>query len=369
MPKVGLMLRHVADPGGISVFTINALRRWVQERPEIEFHALYSDEEQKKDFADLDVTHTVLRSRNKFAWDQIWVPRYARAHSLDLILNAKLSVPLFSGAKKVFCLPGMEQFEVAHVFPLVDRIYTRIMMRRFCRRADAIITHTEIGKRDIVRHMGISAEKIKVVPHGVHAWLKPADQSEINRIREAYSLDCRYILFVGGLNPVKNLANLIRAFEIVAREDSDVKLALAGFKRWGHGPILEFIESSPCNARVERLGFVPDSSLRALYSGATCYVLPSWYEGFGIPILEAMACGAPVVTTERGCSPEVEGDAALFVDPADPANIADAIMSFLDNPELAEEFRRKGIIHASGYTWDRTARGIAHVIDQTLAAG
>lgn len=366
MPKVGLMLRHVSDPGGITVFTLNVVRRLVEELPGYEFHALYRSERQKELLSELELTHTILPSKSKLFWDQIAVPQYARARSLDVVFNGKLSVPLLSGKKTVFCLPGLEQFEVSEIFPLMDRAYTRVTMPLYCKNADAIITHTQTGKEHIVNHMDVNPQKVHVVPHGVHEWLERASCEDIDEIRKKYSLLGKYVLFLGGLNPLKNLRNLVRAFEIVAENDTNVQLALAGFKRWGHGPILKDIEESRHADRIRLLGFVPDEDLAALYSGAVCYVLPSWYEGFGIPILEAMACGTPVVTTERGCCPEVAGNAAILVDPAEPPSIARGILSFMTDPEKVRSHRERGLKRASEFTWRRTARGVAEVID-TLA--
>ena len=160
------------------------------------------------------------------------------------------------------------------------------------------------------------------MPHGVDRYLRPAPEAAKAALRDKLGLARPYILFLGGITPLKNIGNLLRAFARVATTH-DVDLVLAGFKRWSFEQELAPIGELGLEDRVKYVGYVADEDLAALYSAAECLALPSWYEGFGIPIVEAMACGCPVVTSSgRHAAPEVAGGAAILVDPADPASIA-----------------------------------------------
>jgi hypothetical protein len=169
-------------------------------------------------------------------------------------------------------------------------------------------------------------------------------------------------MFLGGIAPLKNMANLLRAFALLSRK-RNIDLVLAGFKRFGFQKDLELIPQLGLRERVKFVGYVPDEELAALYSGAECFTLPSWYEGFGIPIVEAMACGCPVVTSSgRHACPEVSGGAAVLVEPSDPSAIAEGIERVLDDPALRAEMIKKGFVQAAKFDWETTGRLTAEVI-------
>ena len=235
-------------------------------------------------------------------------------------------MPLLGKVPTLIVVPGREQLAMARVFPWYNRIYNRLSVPAFCRSATALITHTQIGKEDCMM-MGAKAENIYVVPHGVDRYLRPAPEAAKAALKTKLGLTRPYILFLGGITPLKNIVNLLRAFaRVVATHDVD--LVLAGFKRWSFEKELAPIGELGLEGRVKYVGYVPDEELAALYSAAECLALPSWYEGFGIPIVEAMACGCPVVTSSgRHAAPEVAGGAALLVDPADPESIAAGLES------------------------------------------
>ncbi len=360
-PKVGVMLRHVTAPGGVTVFTKRVMRYLLTHPDGIEYHLLYSDDAQREVFADLPATHVVLRDPARLRWDQVTAPRYAEEHGLALLFNPKFSVPLFSSVPTLIVIPGREQLAMAHVFPWYNRIYNSISVPAFCRSATALITHTQVGKEDCVM-MGASPERVHVVPHGVDTYLRPVPEAAKTALRDKLGLPRPYILFLGGISPLKNIGNLLRAFALVGATHN-VDLVLAGFKRWSFERELAPIRELGLEERVKYVGYVADEDLAALYSGAECLALPSWYEGFGIPILEAMACGCPVVTSSgRHAAPEVAGGAALLVDPADPGAIAAGLSQVLDDPKLRAELIAKGLVRGPRFNWDNTGRLTAEVV-------
>jgi glycosyltransferase involved in cell wall biosynthesis len=239
------------------------------------------------------------------------------------------------------------------------------MLPVFCRSATAIVTCTETGKQDILRLTGGDPAHVHVVAPGVDPSLRPATAAAKAALRQRYALPRPYILFLGGISPLKNLGNLLRAITLLPPALS-VDLVVAGFQRWLFESDLGLIRSLRLGSRVHQVGFVPDADLPALYSAAECLVLPSWYEGFGIPIVEAMACGCPVVTSERGCGPEVAAGAACLVDPASPEGIADGIRQVLTDSSLRERHIAAGFRRAAQFDWDVSNRQLAGLITTLL---
>jgi glycosyltransferase involved in cell wall biosynthesis len=360
------MLRHVTAPGGVTVFTRRVVR-WLLTHPRgVEYHLLYSDPAQREVFADLPGEHVVLADKARIRWDQVTAPRYAEERGLALLFNCKFSVPLAAKVPTLIVIPGREQLAMAHVFPWYNRWYNQLLVPAFCRSAGALITHTEIGREDCIM-MGARPERITVIPHGVDPYLRPASEEAKQALKARLGLTRPYVLFLGGITPLKNIGNLLRAFGRLA-QTHDVDLVLAGFKRWSFERELAPIAELGLQDRVKYVGYVPDEDLAALYSAAECLALPSWYEGFGIPIVEAMSCGCPVVTSSgRHAAPEVAAGAAVLVDPADPGSIAAGLASVLDDPKLRAELVAKGLVRGPQFDWDVTGRRTAEVIESLVA--
>ena len=355
------MLRHIGVPGGITVFTKRVVRYLLTHPDGLEYHLLYSDDSQREVFADLPGTHVVLPDTARLRWDQVTAPRYAEREGLSLLFNPKFSVPLLSSVPTLIVIPGREQLAMARVFPWYNRIYNSVSVPAFCRSATALITHTQIGKEDCMM-MGADPARVFVVPHGVDRYLRPAPEAAKMALQARLGLTRPYILFLGGITPLKNIGNLLRAFALVA-SSHEVDLVLAGFKRWSFERELAPIGELGLEERVRHVGYVADEDLAALYSGARCLALPSWYEGFGIPILEAMACGCPVVTSSgRHAAPEVAGGAALLVDPADPGAIAAGLVRVLDDQALRAELIARGLVRGPQFDWENTGRLTAEVV-------
>jgi glycosyltransferase involved in cell wall biosynthesis len=355
------MLRHVTAPGGVTVFTKRVVRYLLTHPDGIEYHLLYNDAEQKKIFGDLPGVHVVLDDPARLRWDQVTAPRYAEEHRLSLLFNCKFSVPLASRVPTLIVIPGREQLAMARVFPWYNRWYNRLLVPAFCRSATALITHTEIGREDC-EMMGARPESIHVIPHGVDSYLRPATEDAKTSLKARLGLERPYVLFLGGITPLKNIGNLLRGFARLVRTH-DVDLVLAGFKRWSFEKELAPIAELGLEDRVKYVGYVPDEDLAALYSAAECLALPSWYEGFGIPIVEAMACGCPVVTSSgRHAAPEVAAGAAVLVNPADPESIAAGLSQVMDDPKLRADLVAKGLVRGPQFDWETTGRKTAEVI-------
>jgi glycosyltransferase involved in cell wall biosynthesis len=237
------------------------------------------------------------------------------------------------------------------------------------RRVDAIITDSECSQRDIAHYLQVPKEKITVTMLAAARHFRVLSQAESAPALARAGVAPPYILYVGSLEPRKNLLRLLEAYRLVREWSPRWGLVIVGARNaWKSTPVAAAVERYGLQDNVTFTGYVPDEDLPALYNGAGLFCFPSLYEGFGLPVLEAMACGAPVVTSNTSSLPEVAGEAALLVDPYDVEAIAAAMQRVLSEPELAEDLRRRGLARAAEFTWERTARETIAVYERVLEA-
>lgn len=294
-------------------------------------------------------------------WPRLWTHLRLSAEQLvappDVLFVPAHVLPLVHPRRSVVTIHdlGYEHEPAAH--PLAQRLYLRYSTRWNARQATAVLANSEATKRNIVRFCGVPAEKITVVYLGVSPRFAPVtDEARLRAVAARYEVRRPYLLFVGTVQPRKNLGRLLAAFEQARL--AGVQLVLAGKRGWLSADIEATI--ARLGAAVRWAGYVADDDLPALISGARALVLPSLYEGFGLPALEALACGTPVVAAAVASLPEVVGDAGLLVDPLDTAAISAALRRIAGDDALHAELRARGLARAAAWTWQRTA-------EQTLA--
>jgi glycosyltransferase involved in cell wall biosynthesis len=234
--------------------------------------------------------------------------------------------------------------------------YARATMWSAAHRSNCILTVSEASKRDILHFFNIPADKIEVAYNAIEErfWRQPAD-ADIARVRERYQLDHAFVLYVGNIKPHKNLVRLIEAFDGLRRLGfDDLKLLIIGDEISKLPALRRAVHGHKLHKHVRFLGYQPDETLAVLYRLAALFVFPSLYEGFGLPPVEAMASGTPVVTSNVSSLPEVTGDAAVLVDPYDVESIIDGMRRVLTDPALAAEMRRKGALRPREFSWERS---------------
>jgi glycosyltransferase involved in cell wall biosynthesis len=286
------------------------------------------------------------------------VPQDAMFPGIDLWHATEHLAPRLRRIRSVFTLHDLIfRFDPGSHLPL-NRIYLNTMMPRFLRAADAVIAVSECSKRDAVHLYNTPAEKIHVIPEGVDAHFRPVrDRARLAQVREQYGLPDHFVLFVGTIEPRKNLPVLFEALASRRARGLDMwPLVIVGKPGWLVEPILARITELGLQDWVYRTGFVPDDDLPALYSAATVSVMPSRYEGFGLPVLEAMACGTPVVCSNTSSLPEVAGQAALLVAPEDVPGWADTVTRVWNDAALYGKLRERGLAQAAQFTWENAAR-------------
>jgi glycosyltransferase involved in cell wall biosynthesis len=254
-----------------------------------------------------------------------------------------------------------------------NRAVFRQKMRRVCKHAHAIIAISEHTKRDLVKTLAIPEERIHVVYGAADARYRPIhDRDEIGRVTRKYGVPkSSYILYVGTLEPRKNLVRLVEAYAMTLERHGDKTplLVLAGAKGWLYEEIFRTVERLGLQRRVVFTGFVDDEDLPALFNGALFFVYPSLYEGFGIPVLEAMACGVPVITSNTSSLPEVVGEAGVLVDPTDASALAVALMALLSDPERRARLHAVSLARAAMFSWERAARQTLAVYEDAVRMG
>jgi glycosyltransferase involved in cell wall biosynthesis len=252
---------------------------------------------------------------------------------------------------------------------LLNRWYLNLTMPLYCRRATHIISVSEHTKRDLVAAYGLAPTKITVVHEAAASHFRPQSPEVIDSVRSRYGLPERYLLFVGTVEPRKNLGRLLTVFERAHDDGLIDGLIIVGRRGWLYDDFFAQLQASPSRDRVILPGYVDDEDLPALYAGARAFVFPSVYEGFGLPVLEAMASGVPVVTSATTSVPEIGGDAALYFDPLDVQSMSDAVSRLLKDSDLQDEMRSQGLARAMGFSWERAARETRAVYDTVLEGG
>ncbi len=292
-------------------------------------------------------------------------PRLARRDGAAL-LHMQYVAPPFVPCPVVLTIHDVSHRIYPEFFSLKARLVVTPLTSMSLRRATHIIASSGATLRDLVRFYRVPRSRVTVVPLAAGCQYQPQPEGERVRVRRLYNLPPCYILSVGNLQPRKNLARLIEAFGSIAAEVPDVALVIAGARTKLGSELEQKARQLGLEGRVRFIGYVPDADLPALYSGATLFCYPSLYEGFGLPPLEAMACGAPTVTSDTSSLPEVVGDAALTVDPVSVESIATALRRFLLETELRDTYRRKGLQRAASFSWQRTAQLTKEVYDKVL---
>jgi glycosyltransferase involved in cell wall biosynthesis len=307
----------------------------------------------------------------RFMWEQVRLPALLARDNVDLLHAPGYTMPVMTRIPTVVTIHDTIAMRYPAYCSWSTYLHYRVMLPWTAARARRIITTTEYTKRDIIDTLGVSPGKIDVVPLAVHHAFRPIeDRSIVRGVVDGYGLPADIILFVGNLEPKKNVEMLIEAFGALVNERAIPHgLVLAGRRAWLYKRLLRKVRSLGLGDRVYFPGEVPIGDLVSLYNAADVFVFPSLYEGFGIPPLEAMACGVPVVTADSSALPEVVGDAAVTVDPKRPRELIDALRRVLTDDSLRAGMRKRGLERAKRYTWERTARGTVAVYRRAAAGG
>ena len=303
--------------------------------------------------------------------EQFALPIDLRREGVDLFHAPHYVLPPLTPCRSVVTIHDCIHLRFPQYLPnRIGYAYARAQMWLATHKAARVMTVSEASKRDILRYFRVPESRIDVIYNAIDErfWQEP-DVEEIERVRERYRLTAPFVLYAGNIKPHKNLERLIEAFNLLRHERADLKdveLLIIGDEISKYATLRRAVHRYKLHKHVRFFGFVPDQTLAALYRLARAFVFPSLYEGFGLPPLEAMASGTPVITSNVSSLPEVVGDAALMIDPYEPAAIADAMQRVLTDPALHADLRVRGLARAREFSWERSIRRVREIYDEVL---
>lgn len=309
---------------------------------------------------------STARPAARIAWEQLAQPFALRRDRPDLLHATAFVAPLLSRRPCVVTVYDLSFALFPELFRGPNQTYLRLFTRWSIRRARRVLAISDHTRRDVQRLYGVPVDRIDVARPGVDPRFKPLPREAVDTFCRKHNLPGRFFLYLGTLEPRKNLGRLIEAFALL-NEFQDAKLAMVGGKGWLYRDLFAQVKSLGLEDRVMFAGYAPGEDLPLWYNSATAFVYPSTYEGFGIPPLEAMACGTPVITSNAASLPEAVGDAGLTVGPEDVPGLARAMSQVWQDASLRRDLSQRGIAWARRFTWEATAR--ATVESYRLALG
>lgn len=298
---------------------------------------------------------------------QLQIGMVARHQQLALVHDPTATMPLIvTRTRRVISIYDVIPYIHPQTSTTLDRLIYRWWLPIALRHVDQIITISAQSKADIVRYLRVAPEKVAVTYLAAHPRFHPKASTEIAPILKRYGIAFPYLFYVGSADARKNLPRLLEAFSQVRRLHPTCQFVLSGVGKGTASPLYPIVAGLNLESSVRLVGYVPDNDLPALYNGATAFVFPSLYEGFGLPVLEALACGTPVLTSNLSALPEVTGAAALLVNPYDEMALTNAMHQLISDKNLAIALREQGILRATAFTWERAARATLDIYQQVL---
>ena len=352
---------------GIGWVACECLSRIVKAHPDDEFYFLFDRQPDPKFIFAENVKPVVLfpQARHPFLYIiyfEISVRRALRKIKPDVFVSTDAYLSLRSKTPQIAVFHDINFEHFPQDFPRLALWHYKKFFPKYARKAEKIITVSEFSKQDIIDNYGVDADKINVVYNGANEGFKPLSEEEKTQIRNQYTAGYQYFMFVGSLHPRKNLARLFPAYDLFKeRTGSDVKLLIVGEKRWWTEPIQKAYEAMKHKDDVVFVGHLQMSELHRVTAAALASVYVSYFEGFGIPIIEAYKCDVPVITSNVTSMPEVAGDAAILIDPFDVESIASAMEVVMDE-NVRNSLIEKGRIRRNDFSWDKAAEGWWSVI-------
>jgi len=289
-------------------------------------------------------------------WWLAGLPALLHISPVDVFHGTNYCIPIFAPCPTVVTIHDLSLLAQAETHEAANVQRGRRRLPIMARRATMIVAPSEWTRREIITHLNIRAERIRVIPEAARETMHPRDETVWREVLGKHGIRRPYLLYVGTIEPRKNLLTLLRAYDELLRATRHrPQLVLCGGRGWLDDEVFQLVEKLKLQEMVRFTGYVDDGELPALYSAAEVFVYPSLYEGFGLPPLEAMACGAPVVTSNTSSLPEVVGAAGLTVPPRDVAALAQALVKLLDNAAMRQHFSRAGLDQAARFSWERAA--------------
>lgn len=360
--KIGVDARNLmGQRTGVGRYLINLLRHFADSPQSHDFYLFSNSVIENLSLPGLH--HRTVKGPNLF-WKQVILPYEQWKNKCDVLFIPTYSTPIFNPIKTVVTIHDL-------IFLLYPEWATRNQRNRFSTivkhsacRADCVIAVSESTRADILKYTGVKNDKVEVVYEGVDEQFRVLNTIDEASFLNRYNLDKPFILFVGSIHPRRNVQRVIESFvQLKVEKKIDHQLVLIGLKQQLDPSISHLIHERNIDQSISMLGFVPDEDLVKFYNLADIFIYPSLYEGFGLPVLEAMACGTPVITSNTSSLPEVAGDAAVLIDPSNQSQMVDAIQNIVENRAWAEELKERGLERCKKFSWKSAAKTTCEIFE------
>jgi glycosyltransferase involved in cell wall biosynthesis len=357
---------------GIGWFTYENLRRMVNAHPEHRFFFLFDRKYHPEFIFNKNVTPVVIGPPARhpvlyFLWFEVSVRYMLHKLKADLFLSPDGYLSLGSKIPSIAVFHDLNFEHYPADLPFAERFYYRTFFRKYAKRANRIATVSSYSKSDIEQQYQINPSKIDVVYNGANELYCPVNEQTKETTRNRFTNGRPFFFFVGSLHPRKNLVNLFRAFDLFRKKTpGDHVLLIAGAKKWWTGEIASVYEAMECKDSVIFAGRLSSDDMKNVMGSALALTYVSYFEGFGIPIVEAFRCGTPVITSNRTSMPEVGGNAAVLIDPFDPEDIASAMKRITEDENLRNQLIQDGFERAKIFTWDKSSERLWQCIEKVL---
>lgn len=346
---------------GIGWFTYQTLERMVHQHPEHDFFFFFDRPYDESFVFSTNVMPVVVPPQARHPvlftlWFDWTLPYVLRKYKIDVFLSPDGYCSLRTPVPTCLVIHDLAFEHYPEHFKLSHRHYWKFFQPRFARKAKRIVTVSEYSKQDIISHYGIDADKIDVACNGAHEAYQPLRWDDKEAVKKKYADGCEYFVFAGALHPRKNILNLLKAFVAFKKmQRSDMKLVIVGRFAWKYDEVLEMKENMPYKEDVKWVGYMNVDELSQVTGGAYAMVYPSYFEGFGIPILEALKCDVPAIVSHTSSMPEVAGDAGLLVDPKNVADIAAKMEQLYKDETLRAKLIAAAPAQVKKFTWEKAA--------------
>ncbi len=365
--RIGIMLRHYDQHGGgVRVYTRALLKQLLAHPGEHEYVLYFNNPSLLGTYGGLPhVREVSVPGRSVLWWDQVSLPLELRKHGVNVLFNPKYSVPLTGSYPSAWVCHGLDWYVMPWASRFIDRLSHRHLVPRYAARSSAIVAVSEVTKEHLMEFLRVPSDRIATVYTGIGDEFRvrlAADQ--LRAVRERYKLPERYVLYAGAVYPPKNFRRLVQAYAKVGPELGVSLVIAGGTNRFLSEDELKEPERLGLGDWVRWAGWIDSDTLPAFYQMAQALLLPSLFESFGLPILEAMASDCPVVTSNCYGSKEIAADAAVLVDPKSVESISEGIHSILTRPQLRQELTERGRRRSQEFTWERCARQTLEVLER-----
>ena len=357
---------------GFGWFTHEVVSRIVKNHPEHNFFFFFDRKFDSKFIYSKNVTPVIINPQARhpflyYLWFEFGVKKALKKHNIDVFLSPDGYLSLGSDVKQIPVIHDLSFEYYPKDIPFFNRKYVKYFFPKFAKKASKIITVSEFSKQDIVKKYNIPEEKVTVAHNGIGDFFSPVSEEIKDKIRCKFTEGKKYFLFVSALHPRKNVINLFKAFNQFKKETkSDIKLLMVGEKYWWNKEISSCYESLEYKDDITFTGHVQSDELNEIYGSGLALTYVSYFEGFGIPLVEAMQCKLPIIAANATSLPEVGDEAVIYVNPFDVEDIKNGMKRIFDSQELREELIEKGEKRAKNFSWDKTAEIVWKVIESEL---